>query len=77
VGDQPAKAQDEAILEIVAEGGDLIPIVTLSRGTSFQGDGWTKELVELAKTIQAAESKWMPEELVRFARIEVHSGAAA
>jgi hypothetical protein len=31
-------------------------------------DGWTKELVELAKTIRAAESKWMPEELLRFAR---------
>jgi hypothetical protein len=68
VGDQPAKAQDEAILEIVAEGRDLIPIVTLSRGTTFQVDGWTKELVELAKAIQAAESKWMPEELLRFAR---------
>lgn len=68
MGDQPAKAQDEAILEIVAEGRDLIPIVTLSQGTTFQVDGWTKELVDLAKTIQAAESKWMPEELLRFAR---------
>jgi len=69
MGDQPAKAsQDEAILEIVAEGRDLIPIVTLSKGTTFQVEGWTKELVELAKTIQAAESKWMPEELLRFAR---------
>ena len=68
MGDQPAKAQDEAILEIVAQGRDLVPIVTLSQGTTFQVEGWTKELVELAKAIQAAESKWMPEELLRFAR---------
>src|SRR5215472_3535693 len=68
MGNQPAKARDEAILEIVAKGRDLIPIVTLSRGTTFQLDGWTKELVELAKTIQATESKWMPEELVKFSR---------
>ncbi len=69
MGEPPAKdTQDEAILEIVAEGRDLIPIVTLSKGTTFQVEGWTKELVELAKTIQAAESKWMPEELLRFSR---------
>ena len=69
MGDQPAKASpDEALLEIIAEGGDLIPVVTLSQGSTFQVAGWTKELVELAKVIIAAESKWMPPEMLTFAR---------
>lgn len=68
MGNSPTKApQDEAILEIVADGSDLIPVVTLSQGTTFQVSGWTNELVELAKNIAAAESKWMPAELLTFA----------
>ena len=66
MGDPPTKT-DEAVLEIIVEGPDLIPVVTLSRGTAFQLTGWTKELVELAKNIAAAESRWMPAELLNFA----------
>lgn len=67
--DPPANASgSEATLEITADGRELIAVVTLSRGTAFQVDGWTKELIDLAKAILAAESKWMPEDLLRFAR---------
>ena len=69
MGNSPTKAsQDEATLEIIPEGHDLIAVVSLSRGTSFQVTGWTNELVELAKNILVAECRWMPLELLTFAR---------
>jgi hypothetical protein len=69
VADLPTKASgDECTLEIIPDGRDLIAAVSLSPGTSFQLGGWTNELVELANTILAAESKWMPGELLSFAR---------
>jgi hypothetical protein len=64
---QTKSSQDEPILEIIADGRDLVPVVTLSKGTTFQVAGWTNELVDLAKAIVDAESKWMPGELVTFA----------
>jgi hypothetical protein len=69
VADLPTNTSgDECTLEIIPDGRDLIAAVSLSPGTSFQLGGWTNELVELANTILAAESKWMPGELLSFAR---------
>ena len=59
---------NETTLELIPDGTELIAAVSLSRGTSFQVSGWTKELVELANSILAAESNWMPPELVSFAQ---------
>jgi len=67
VSNSPASVS-EPTLEIIPDGRNLIAAVSLSRGTTFQVGGWTNEIVELANTILAAESKWMPEELLIFAR---------
>ena len=69
-----AASASEPVLEIIPDGRDLIASVTLSRGTTFQVAGWTNEIVELANAILAAESKWMPGELLAFARDVLASG---
>jgi hypothetical protein len=61
-------SRGESTVEIIPDGRDLVAAVSLSRGTTFQVGGWTNEIVELAKSILAAESKWMPPELLTFAR---------
>lgn len=69
MGDLPKNTSGgECTLEIIPDGRGLIVAVNLSRDTSFQVTGWTDQIVELARLILAAESKWMPAELLTFAR---------
>ena len=58
----------ESTLEVIPDGQDLVVSITLDRWTTFQVKGWNEQIVELAKAILAVESKWMPDELLAFAR---------
>lgn len=71
-----AKAMDEAMedcarpepmLEIIPDSGRLTVAITLDRFTTFQIAGWTEQILELARALVAADSKWMPGNIRAFA----------
>lgn len=57
----------EPTLEIIPDGGKLTVAITLDRFTTFQITGWTEQILDLARTILAADSKWMPHKIKGFA----------
>lgn len=57
----------EPTLEIIPDGPKLTVAITLDRFTTFQIAGWTEQILDLAKTILAADSKWMPVKIRAFA----------
>ena len=58
----------EPTLEIIPDGSKLTVAITLDRFTTFQIAGWTEQIIDLAKTILAADSKWMPGNIRTFAQ---------
>ncbi len=58
----------EPTLEIIPDGSKLTVAITLDRFTTFQISGWTEQILDLAKAIVAADSKWMPGNIRTFAR---------
>ena len=58
----------EPTLEIIPDGSKLTVAITLDRFTTFQITGWTHEILDLAKALIAADSKWMPGNIRSFAR---------
>ncbi len=58
----------EPTLEIIPDGSKLTVAITLDRFTTFQIAGWTEQILDLAKAIVAADSKWMPGNIRSFAR---------
>ena len=57
----------EPTLEIIPDGSKLTVAITLDRFTTFQVAGWTEQILDLAKAILAADSKWMPGRIRTFA----------
>jgi len=57
----------EPTLEVIPDGGKLTVAITLDRFTTFQVTGWTEQILDLARTILAADSKWMPHKIKGFA----------
>lgn len=57
----------EPTLEIIPDGSKLTVAITLDRFTTFQIAGWTEQILDLARTILAADSKWMPGKIRSFA----------
>jgi hypothetical protein len=57
----------EGNLEIIPEGDSLVVVFNTDAYTT-QIRGQTQQILDLARTILAAESKWIPTELVGFAR---------
>jgi hypothetical protein len=58
----------EPTLEIIPDGSKLTVAITLDRFTTFQISGWTDQILDLAKAIVAADSKWMPANIRTFAQ---------
>ena len=58
----------EPTLEIIPDGSKFTVAITLDRFTTFQTAGWTDQIIDLAKAIVAADSKWMPGNIRTFAR---------
>ena len=58
----------EARLEIIPNGSELVVAISLYPATTLLLRDRTEQIVQVAKTILAAECAWMPAELVNFAR---------
>jgi hypothetical protein len=62
-----SRSTPEPTLEIIPDGSKLTVAITLDRFTTFQLAGWTDQILDLAKAIIAADSKWMPGDIRSFA----------